>query len=222
MVIGLENLANQKYQPQSIDHLHNQWKTGKSVWQTGSEIFDLILLMVQKFNNTTFWRKKWPYRRQAFSVVLLLSSLGWIQIHSSNDRNGTSLSALCFSAHMTILWSLALCVAAIAIVVLLGSVVHSLGLPVLLWDAVFWAGQLAIVRHWPGSGATCPFPGHDRSGSVTGKGWRDWCCWSYQGGFWGTGVCDRWSSSGWDLITFEKRFCDIWWSLKSQKSNVIS
>ncbi len=116
----------------------------------------------------------------------------------------------------------ALCVAAIAIVVLLGSVVHSLRLPVLLWDAVLRAGQLAIVRHWPGSGATCPFPGHYRSGRVPGKGWRDWCCWSYQGGFWGTGVCDGWSSSGWDLITFEKCFCDIWWSLKSQKSNVIS
>ncbi len=82
---------------------------------------------------------------------------------------------------MTILWFVALCVAAIAIVVLLGSVVHSLRLPVLLWDAVLRAGQLAIVRHWPGSGATCPFPGHYRSGRVPGKGWRDWCCWSYQG-----------------------------------------
>ncbi len=40
MVIVPETLANQKYQPQSMDRLHNQWKTGKSVWQTYSEIFD--------------------------------------------------------------------------------------------------------------------------------------------------------------------------------------
>lgn len=191
----------------------NNGRWGRSVWEICPETF-FVLCHKKLCRNVTTKQNRWKkkckrsYRRQTFSVVLLLSSWGWIQIHSSNNGDGTSLSAFCLSAHMTILRSVALYVAATAIVVLLGSVVHILWLPVLLWDAVLCAGQLAIVRHWTGSGATCPLPGHYRKGRITGKGWRVWCCWSYQGGFWGTGVCDRWSSRGWDLITFEKRISD--------------
>lgn len=68
-----------------------------------------------------------PHRGQTFSIVLLLS-------HTTNNRDGTPLSALALSTNSPILLSVILNVAPIAIVVLLGSVVHILSLFV-LWDA---------------------------------------------------------------------------------------
>lgn len=142
-----------------------------------------------------------PYRGQTFSVVFLLSSLGWIQIHSFDNRTRAPLSGLALSTtDITILFYVIFCVAPITTTVLLGSVVHNLRL-FILWDTELWSAQMAIVRHRPRSGATSPLSGHYGSGWATDIGWWVWCCWSScQWGLCGTGGSDRWSRGGFLII----------------------